>query len=108
MKMIPGETVALYLTLHGMAMTVEQIKTNALLRYILLWSVVGVVLVFNIPYMRQIQKVEDTKQLVVLQLAVVVWAISLHGALLFGAEIPPITGSALLVLFTAFSVFYVK
>jgi hypothetical protein len=101
MKLIPGETVALYLTLYGILMSDGR---NPPVQ----WIIVGVALVFNMFYMRLAQKVTDIPQLALIEAAVVVWIISLHGAQLLPPWYQLKYGSALMVLFTAAAPMLVK
>lgn len=104
MKLIPGETVALYLMLQGMAMTIQ----NEARELSVMRLVAVVVLLVNIPYMMRVQAVKDYAQLVVIEVALVVWIITLHGKLLFGQGYDPIYGSMLVVLYTAVSPLLIK
>lgn len=99
-KLIPGETVAFYITLHGLVMSLRAIESNPGLAAPAVWSALAAALLFNIPYMWVIQKVKDKLQLFVIEMAVVVWAIAVHGTLLFG-NWDPVIGSIILVVFTA-------
>jgi hypothetical protein len=93
-KLIPGETVALYLTLYGILLSDGPNPT-------IHWSVVAIALVFNIVYMRRWQKVTRTADTIVIELAVVVWIVTLHGTQLFPSWYQLKFGSALMVIFTA-------
>ena len=97
----------MYLTLQGAVLSLPD--SDAIVKTSLCVFVIVVALVFNILYMQRVQKVTDRTQLIVIELAVVVWVIGMHGPVFFDASwYRPIVGSILLGAFTALSPFFVK
>jgi hypothetical protein len=97
LKMIPAETVALYLFLEGII--VSTLTGNQLRGWLV--GLFATMTVLNVLYMRRVQNVTDGKQLVAIGAAFVVWVFNLAGdKLLAGTGYVPVMGSALLGLFT--------
>lgn len=95
LKLIPAESVAVYMTLDGVlrsAVEGDQLR-------IWLWIVFAVVLVGNVFYLRR-TNVKAPLQYVIMELAFVVWVISLGGPFSLYEWYQPFIGSITLVLFT--------
>ena len=96
LKLIPTETVAVYLFLDGVLR--GALKNNPNIST-WLWAIFGIIGVGNILYWRK-SGVTDVVQYVVLTIAYVVWIFTIGGPF---AQLPwyqPFMGSVLLGLFT--------
>ncbi len=100
LKLIPGETVAMYLFLQGVINSglsgdVSQLK-------IWLWAIIVILAVGNIFYLRQQQKVTDPPQIIILTIAFFIWIMSIGGPFVYFNWYQPFMGSVILGLFTFF------
>lgn len=105
LKLIPAETIAVYLFLQGILQSALANQEAQL--QVWLWVVSAVLLVGNILYVRRFHNVTDLLQYVILSLAFVVWVVTLGGPFQFLDFWQPFMGSVILGLFTFFvPVFY--
>ena len=95
LKLIPAESVAVYLFLDGVLSSSLSGDTLRLLLWIVFW----IVLAGNILYLQKIN-IKDWRQYVIMELAFVVWVISLGGPFALYSWYQPFMGSILLSLFT--------
>ncbi len=99
-KLIPGETVALYLFLEGILRSSlnEPNQENSLT--IWLWSIFTIVGILNILYLRRVVNVHDFAQLSLLTIAYVVWILTIGGPFETIEDFPTFIGPITLGLFT--------
>src|SRR5262249_45221216 len=96
LKLVPTETVAVYLFLDGVVRS--GLKDDPSLG-IWLWVVFGVIAAGNVLYWKK-AGVRDVVQFVVLTAAFVVWVFTIGGPFATAAWYKPFMGSVLLGLFT--------
>lgn len=107
LKLIPSETVALYLFLAGIIRSsldgpAQEWKLKAWL-----WGITVAVLVLNVLYLRRFQIVKDVWQYVIQTLALVIWIMTIGGPFVYLDFYEPFVGSVALALFTfAVPIFY--
>jgi len=97
LKLIPAETVAVYLSLDGVlssALSGQQLR-------IWLWVIFVLVLVGNILYLRR-AKVTAVSQLTLMSVAFGIWVLALGGPFALFEWYRPFMGSVVLTLFTFF------
>ena len=100
LKLIPAETVAVYLSLQGvlassMGATAQAHRLNAWL-----WVIFVVMLVLNGFYLRSVQRVTDPKQQAILGTAFLVWVFAMGGPFRSLSFYEPFMGALALSLFT--------
>jgi len=98
LKLIPGETVAVYLAVQGIlesSLGGEEVRLA-----IWLWALFAIIGVLNILYMGRILKVTDTKQYVFVTLSYAIWVLSIGGPFRFLSFYEPFIGAVILTLFT--------
>jgi hypothetical protein len=100
LKLIPAETVAVYLSLQGvlvsaMAAPVQAVRLNAWL-----WIIFVIMLGLNGLYLRKVQKVTDPMQHVTMGAAFLVWVFTMGGPFRSLSFYEPFMGSLALSLFT--------
>jgi hypothetical protein len=107
LKLIPAETVAVYVSLQGVLLSALAAPEKAARLDAWLWTIFVSVLVLNALYLRNIQKVVDWKQHAIVATAFVVWAFTLGGPFQRLSFYEPFMGSVALLLFTfAVPIFY--
>ena len=77
LKMIPAESVALFITLEGI---ISQSPDSKLFG-ILTWSVFGICLLFTPLYLRSIGGVKKISQILITMIAFVIWALTIGDSL---------------------------
>lgn len=100
LKLIPGETVALYIFLQGVIMSA--LKNNESELQIWLWGIFIVLIIGNILFLKKFSDISDTSQLVVLTIAFIVWVFTIGGPFSYLNFYKPFMGSIVLGLFTFF------
>ncbi len=100
LKLIPGETVAMYLFLQGVISSGLSGDDNQL--QIWLWAIIGLLAFGNIFYLKKYQGVTDFTQILILTLAFFVWILSIGGPFVYFGWYAPFMGSVILGLFTFF------
>ncbi len=98
LKLIPAETVAVYLFLQGVLQSALSEQEGQLQAW--LWGVFLVLLVGNVFYIRRFHDVTDPVQYVILSLGFIVWVLTLGGPFAFLSFYQPFMGSVILGLFT--------
>ena len=106
LKLIPGETVAMYLFLEGVLASALVDDPTQL--KIWLWSIVGILAVGNLFYLKQYQSVTDSLQLFILTAAFFVWVLTIGGPFEYIEGYRPFMGSVILGLFTFFVPLFYK
>jgi hypothetical protein len=107
LKLIPADTVAAYVTLQGVLLSVMNTpdRQGALQGW--LWGLMVVIAVFNIFYLQRLQGVKDVKQLALMTIAFFIWVLSIGGPFQYISGYEPFMGSIILGLFTfALPIFY--
>jgi hypothetical protein len=100
LKLIPGETVAMYLFLQGV-ITSGLSGDDSQLK-IWLWGIIVILAVGNILYLRKQQQVSDFTQILILTIAFFIWILSIGGPFVYFSWYQPFMGSVILGLFTFF------
>jgi hypothetical protein len=102
LKLIPAETVAVYLFVQGVLQSglAEPARLDQL--QIWLWIVFGIFVVGNILYVRRFHDVTDPVQYLILTLAFAVWVFTLGGPFQYLGFYEPFMGSVILAIFTFF------
>jgi len=100
LKLIPGETVALYLFLQGVLNS--GLADNPGQFSIWLWSTVVILAVGNVLYLRRFQNITDPTQIVILTVAFFIWLFAIGGPFALFGWYQPFMGSVVLGLFTFF------
>lgn len=101
LKLIPGETTAVYLSLQGFITSALDGEAGQLQTW--LWIIVGVLALGNILYLRQSQAVSDPVQLTILTVAFLIWVMTIGGPFAMIPGYQPFMGSVILGLFTFFA-----
>lgn len=105
LKLIPAETVAVYLFVQGIlqsALKGEEAQLQAWQ-----WATFVVLLAGNLLYLWKFHGIKDWLQYLILTLAFAVWVFALGGPFAFLGFYRPFMGSLVMVLFTFFApVFY--
>jgi hypothetical protein len=97
-KLIPGETVAMYLFLQGVIQSGLSDQEGQL--KIWLWVIIGILAAGNLFYLKNQQGVTDATQLSILTIAFFVWILSIGGPFVYFSWYQPFMGSVILGLFT--------
>lgn len=100
LKLIPAETVAMYLFLEGVTASGLAQEPSQLATW--LWAIFGILLVGNVLYIWRVLEVNDPIQYVILSLAFIVWIFTIGGPFQSLAFYQPFMGSLALGLFTFF------
>jgi hypothetical protein len=100
LKLIPAETVAVYLSLQGVLVSSMGAPAKAAQLNYWLWVIFVVMLVLNGLYLRNVQKVTDPKQHAILAAAFLVWVFAMGGPFRSLSFYEPFMGSLALTLFT--------
>ena len=100
LKLIPAETVAVYLTVQGVLVSAMAAPAQAGRLNAWLWIIFVVILGLNGLYLRRVQKVTDPKQHVIIAAAFLVWVFSMGGPFRSLSFYEPFMGSLALSLFT--------
>ncbi len=100
LKLIPGETVALYLFLQGVLNS--GLGDDPRQYAIWLWSIVLIIALGNVLYLRRFHKITDPWQIVILTVAYFIWLFAIGGPFALFSWFKPFMGSVLLGLFTFF------
>ncbi len=101
LKLIPGETVAMYLFLQGVIQSGLGDQTDQL--KIWLWAIVAILAVGNVFYLKQFQGVTHAPQIIILTIAFFVWIMTIGGPFTYFSWYEPFMGSVILGLFTFFA-----
>ena len=101
-KYIPGDIVAIYLSILALIKTADPHKTPIIM---IEWIIFVIIFVVSIPWQRRVMKIDKWQQIAIGSLAFVIWAISLGDpfATSWSAWYQPLYGSILLMLFTFLS-----
>jgi hypothetical protein len=102
LKLIPAETVAVYLFLQGVLQSALDGSNEIGQLQAWLWGIFFVLLVGNILYIRRYLDVTDTAQYLIMTLAYVVWVFTIGGPFQYLSFYQPFIGSVVLGLFTFF------
>jgi len=100
LKLIPGETVAMYLFLQGVIQSGLDGETNQLI--IWLWAIIAILALGNIFYLKKYQGVTDNVQILILTIAFFVWIMTIGGPFVYFDWYQAFMGSVILGLFTFF------
>jgi hypothetical protein len=100
LKLIPAETVAVYLSLQGVLMSAMAAPAQAQRLNIWLWIIFVVMFMLNWLYLREFQRVTDPKQQAILAAAFVVWVFTMGGPFRSLSFYEPFMGSLALTLYT--------
>jgi hypothetical protein len=100
LKLIPAETVAVYLTLQGVLVSAMAAPAQAARLNMWLWIIFVVMLGLNSLYLRRVQNVTDPKQHVTMAAAFLVWVFTMGGPFRSLSFYEPFMGSMALSLFT--------
>ena len=100
LKLIPAETVAVYLSLQGVVLSSMAEPAQAGRLNAWLWAMFALMLVLNALYLRKVQKVTDFKQHAILAGAFVVWVFTMGGPFKGLSFYEPFMGSLVLTLYT--------
>jgi hypothetical protein len=106
-KLIPSETIAVYLFIEGVLLSAfnDAEQQNQLVTW--LWVILIILLVGNFFYLRRLQDVKDPAQHVILALALIVWIFTIGGPFQYLSFYQPFMGALVLGLFTFFvPIFY--
>lgn len=98
LKLIPGETVALFLFLIGILKS--SLSPDGRELQVWLWVIFGIMLVLNIFYLIKLETVTDPAQLGILTLAFAIWVYTIGGPFVYLSFYRPFIGSIILGLFT--------
>ena len=98
-KYIPGDVVAIYLSLLALIKTADPAKTPIIK---IEWACFAFIFLVSIPWQRRVMKIDKWQQVAVGSLAFIIWAISLGDpfATAWSAWYQPLYGTILLMLFT--------
>lgn len=99
-KLIPAETVAVYLSLQGVLTSSLSAPGQAARLNTWLWVIFAIMLGLNALYLRNVQKVTDLKQQAILGLAFLIWVFTMGGPFKSLSFYEPFMGSLALTLFT--------
>ena len=100
LKLIPAETVAVYLSLQGVLVSSMGAPAQAGQLNSWLWIIFVSMLVLNAVYLRRVQKVTDYMQHAILAAAFLVWVFAMGGPFRSLSFYEPFMGSLALTLFT--------
>lgn len=100
LKLIPGETVAVYLFIDGILKSALSTPEQSGQLQIWLWMIFGILFIGNILYLKRFNQIKDITQLVILSLAFVVWIFTVGGPFVYLSFYQPFIGSVILGLFT--------
>lgn len=100
LKLIPAETVAVYLSLQGVLMSAMAAPAQAQRLNVWLWIIFVVMFILNWLYLREVQRVTDLKQQAILATAFVVWVFTMGGPFRDLSFYEPFMGSLALTLYT--------
>ena len=106
-KLIPSETIAVYLFIEGVLLSAFSDAEQQSQLVTWLWVILAIMLVGNFFYLRRLQDVTDPVQHVILALAFIVWVFTIGGPFQYLSFYQPFMGAVLLGLFTFFvPIFY--
>ncbi|MFN6516589.1 MAG: hypothetical protein RMY29_019075 [Nostoc sp. CreGUA01] len=101
LKYIPGEIVALYVTLDGIVKAAFNQQTSQEY-WFWLWLIFAILLISTPIYLWRVTKVRKKKQLVISTIALFVWVFALGGAFIAFSWYKPLYGAVILPLYTFF------
>jgi len=98
-KYIPGDVVAIYLSILALIKTADPHKTPIMT---IEWIIFGLIFLVSIPWQRRVMKIDKWQQVAIGTIAFLIWAISLGDpfATAWSAWYQPLYGTILLMLFT--------
>ncbi len=99
-KLIPSETIAVYLFIEGVLLSSLSDSDQQTQLVAWLWGVLAILLVANFFYLRRIVNVTDPVQHVILALALIVWVFTIGGPFQYLSFYQPFMGAVVLGLFT--------
>jgi hypothetical protein len=98
LKLIPAETVAVYLSLDGVLRSA--LKDERVQLEVWLWGIFAIIGVANLFYLKRIQKVRAWSQYAIMTMAFGLWVLSIGGPFHLYSWYRPFYGSVLTGLFT--------
>jgi hypothetical protein len=98
-KYIPGDIVAIYLSILALIKTANPDKTPIIK---IEWIIFAIILVVSIPWQTRVMKIDKWQQVAIGTVAFVIWAVSLGDpfATAWSAWYQPLYGTIVLMLFT--------
>jgi hypothetical protein len=106
-KLIPSETIAVYLFIEGVLLSAFSGADQQSQLTTWLWVILVILLIGNFFYLRRLQGVTDPAQHVILALALIVWVFTIGGPFQYLSFYQPFMGAVVLGLFTFFvPIFY--
>jgi hypothetical protein len=102
-KFIPSESVGLYLALDGLVRSAES-EINS--QIVWLWIVLGISLIFTWLYLKRVWRVERVSQIVVSMMALIAYVYAVGGPFKEFGFYRPWQSTAVLVITTAFLIFF--
>jgi hypothetical protein len=107
LKLVPSETVALYLFLDGILKSAMATPEQLASLKAWLWGITAAVVLLNILYLRRFQLVTDFWQYVIQTIGLLIWIMTIGGPFVYLTFYEPFMGSVALGLFTfAVPIFY--
>lgn len=107
LKLIPSETVALYMFLYGIIKSALSSPDQLVELQIWQWVTFAAVIVLNLFYLKKFHDVRDPVQYTILTIAFVIWVLTIGGPFENLNFYKPFIGSLLLGLFTfSIPIFY--
>jgi hypothetical protein len=100
LKLIPAETVALYVSLQGVLVSALSDPARAQQLQVWEWAIFLIMMALNALYLLRVQHVTDWKQHAIVAAAFIVWAFTLGGPFESLPFYEPFMGSVTLALFT--------
>ena len=98
LKLIPAETVAVYMSLDGVLRSALVQRESSLQNW--LWVTFVGIAIGNVLYLRQVAQVGEAGQVAILTAAFIVWVFTIGGPFSTYAWYEPFMGSVILGLFT--------
>lgn len=106
-KLIPSETIAVYLFIEGILLSALSGSEQETQLVTWLWAVLVILLIGNFFYLMRLLNVTDPVQHVILALAFIVWVFTIGGPFQYLSFYQPFMGAVILGLFTFFvPIFY--
>ncbi|PHN01214.1 hypothetical protein [Flavilitoribacter nigricans] len=97
LKLIPTETIALYMFIDGIVKSGLQDDPSL---QVWLWIIFGIILILNILYLKRVKQIHHIPQLFYLTLAYVIWVFTFGGPFEFQPWYREFMASILLALYT--------
>ena len=100
LKLIPSETVTLYIFLQGVIKSALSSPTQETQLQFWLWGVFFIVAFLNIIYLRRFNHITDPVQYVILTIALIIWVMNTGGPFELLSFYKPFMGSVSLGIYT--------